>query len=125
MDLKDFVADVISQIRDGVTEAILRHDRQGAVGRINPVFPTDDGRPDWKGAVQNIEFDIAITASDKTGREGGGGVQVYFFNVSGKQSKSQENSMTNRIKFTIPVSLPAHAVSSGTEPQDAGSKGDR
>jgi hypothetical protein len=55
------VADVISQIQDGVTEAIRRHDQQGTVGRINPKFPEDD----WKDLVQKIDFDIAITASDR------------------------------------------------------------
>ena len=107
MDLKDFVADVISQIQDGVTEAIRRHDERGTVGRINPKFSQDD----WKDLVQKIDFDIAITTSGKISGEGGGRVQVYFFNAGAKQSKSHESSMTNRIKFTIPVSLPAHAVS--------------
>jgi hypothetical protein len=112
MDLKDFVADVISQIQDGVTEAINRHDRRKTVGRINPKFPEDN----WKDLVQKIDFDIAITATGKTSGEGGGGIQVYFFNASGKLSKSHENSMTNRIKFTIPVALPSHEVSPDKEP---------
>jgi hypothetical protein len=112
MDLKDFVADVISQIQDGVTEAIRRHDERGTVGRINPKFPEDN----WKDLVQKIDFDIAITASGKTSGEGSGGVQVHFFNTSGKLSKSHENSMTNRIKFTIPVSLPAHLANAEREP---------
>jgi hypothetical protein len=107
MDLKDFVADVISQIQDGVTEAINRHDRRGTVGRINPKFPEDK----WKDLVQKIEFDIAVTESSKKSGEGGGGVQVHFFNASGKGSISKENSMTNRVKFTIPVALPSHEVS--------------
>ena len=104
MDLKDFVANVISQIVDGVTEAIRRHDERGAIGRINPIFPGDS----WKDLVKNIDFDIAITAGDKIAGEGGGGVRVHFFEAKGKLSKSYETAMTNRIKFSIPVSLPAH-----------------
>lgn len=111
MGLKDFVADVISQIYEGVTEAIADHDRRHAVGRINPPRRLADGSYDW--GVQNIDFDIAITASDKKSGEGGGGLQVYVLNASGKQSKSHENTMTNKIKFSIPVALPAHDVSSG------------
>jgi hypothetical protein len=107
MDLKDFIADVISEIQDGIIEAIRRHDKRGAPGRINPKFHEDD----WKSLVQNVDFDIAITATDKRSGEGEGKLQVYFFNTSGTLSKSNENSTTNRIKFTIPVSFPSHTVS--------------
>ena len=55
MDLKEFVADVISQVTDGVLEAINRHDERKLPGRINPVFPTEGGDYDWKSAVQNID----------------------------------------------------------------------
>jgi hypothetical protein len=76
LNLKDFVADVISQITDGVLEAINQHDAKKIPGRINPVFQEAGGEYDWKGAVQNIEFDISVTVSDKKSGEGGGGVKV-------------------------------------------------
>jgi hypothetical protein len=111
MDLKDFVADVISQLTDGMIEAINRHDAKKIPGKINPVFPGESGELDWKGAVQNIEFDISVTVSDKKSGEATGGVKVYVADISGKGSKSREDTTTNRIKFTIPVSLPAHQIS--------------
>jgi Trypsin-co-occurring domain 2 len=111
MDLKDFVADVISQLEDGLIEAINRHDAKNVPGRVNPVFKGADGQYDWKSAVQNIEFDISVTVSDKKSGEAGAGVKVYVADISGKGSKSHEDTTTNRIKFTIPVSLPAHRVS--------------
>ncbi len=114
MDLKDFVADVISQVTDGVIEAINRHDARRLPGRINPVFPAEGGEYDWKSAVQNVDFDISVTVSDKKSGDAGGGVKVYVVDFNAKGSKAHENTMTNRIKFTIPVSFPSHAISHGT-----------
>ncbi len=42
MDLKDFVADVNSQVTDGVLEAIDRHVAKKVPGVINPIF-ADEG----------------------------------------------------------------------------------
>ena len=112
MDVKDFVADVISQICDGVTEAIHKHDAAGSVGRINPIFKDKSGKVDWAKHVQNIEFDISITEDAKTSGKAGGGIKVYFVSANASADKSRETSMVNRIKFTIPVSLPAHLTDS-------------
>jgi Trypsin-co-occurring domain 2 len=111
VNLKDFVADVICQVEDGLIDAINRHDRKHIPGRINPVFLKEGGSEyDWKSAVQNIEFDISVTVSETKSRELGGEAKVYVLTGSGKRSKSHEDTTTNRIKFSIPVSLPAHAV---------------
>jgi len=110
MDLKEFVADVISQTADGVNEAIERHRGKMLPGVINPIFEGPGGEYDWKNAVQNVEFDISVTISDKESGDAGGGVKVYFADVSGKRSKSHEDTMTNKIKFTIPVTFPSQKV---------------
>ena len=112
MNLKDFVADVISQLEDGLADAINRHDRKNIPGRINPAFPKEDGSEyDWKSVVQNIEFDISVTVSETKSRELGGEVKVVsVLGGSGKRSKSHEDTTTNRIKFSIPIVLPAHAM---------------
>jgi hypothetical protein len=110
LDLKDFVADVVSQLTDGVIEAINRHDAKQIPGRINPIFEDSSGAYDWKGAVQNIEFDISVVVSEKKSGAFEAGAKVFVADLGGKRSKSHEDTMTNRIKFTIPVSLPAHKV---------------
>jgi hypothetical protein len=106
MDLKDFVADVISQITDGVIEAINRHDLKNIPGRVNPAFQGPGGEYDYKRGVQNIDFDISVTVSAK--KEASGGFKVSVLNLGG--AKSHEDTTTNKIKFTIPVSLPHHSV---------------
>jgi hypothetical protein len=68
-----------------VIDAINWHDARKLPGRINPIFQGKGGTYDWKSAVQNIDFDISVTASDKESGEAGGGVKVYFADASGKR----------------------------------------
>ena len=112
MDLKEFGADVISQICGGVTDAINKHDETGSVGRINPVFKDRNGKVNWEKYIQNIEFEVSITEDTKVSGKASGGIKVYFVAADAGTDKSRETSMVNRIKFTIPVSLPAHMTDS-------------
>lgn len=96
IQLKDFVAETLEQVQKAVNDAIVKHNTSGAVGKINPVFPTESGADfDWKAVVQDIKFDVSVTVTD-------GRVCVL---------KAGETS-ANRIKFVIPVVLPSQPIGS-------------
>jgi hypothetical protein len=44
-------------------------------GTINPVWNGE--KVDWKDYVQPVEFDVAVTATDKIGKTAKGGIKVF------------------------------------------------
>lgn len=96
MDLKTFVRTTISQIIEGVDEAIAALPK-GSSARINPaVSHANYSKP------ENVEFDVAITVMESSQKEGKLGIKVL--SASG-ESKSETES-ASRIKFCVPVSVP-------------------
>lgn len=111
MELKDFVRESLSQILNGVIEAQNSLRENGCGGEISPAVKTDweksgllfgqNGMP-----IQNVEFDVVVTATEKTGTKGTIGVAISVLKL-GTQGESQESSTQNsRIKFSVPISLP-------------------
>lgn len=108
MELKEFVAETLVAIQEGVAEAIRRADEMKVVGRINPVWRGDE-KIDWKEYVQPVEFDVAVTTTDKSAAGGKAGIKVFSIaDVNAEGSKSWEHSTVSRIKFSIPISPPGH-----------------
>jgi|SRR6516162_6997805 hypothetical protein len=107
MELKEFVTETLLSITEGVGEAIRRRleDKSG-VSVINPVWAGME--VDWKELVQQVEFDVAVTEADKTTGGGKAGIRVLpLVEVAGEGSKAWERSTVSRIKFSVPVILPA------------------
>ena len=104
MDLREFVRDTLVQIQMGVQDAITAHMAEaGSVGVINPVWGADANAIGAEH-VQKVEFDVAVTVSNKV--EGGGkaGIKVFSaFEASGEGKKALEESSVSRIKFTVPI----------------------
>ncbi|MGJ5082719.1 hypothetical protein [Bradyrhizobium sp. HKCCYLS3013] len=110
MELRDFVAETLLAIQEGIAEAIHRADERKTIGRISPVWRGDNERIDWKEYVQLVEFDVAVTTTDKTAGAGKGSIKVFSVaELNADGSKSFEHSTVSRIKFSIPISPPAHA----------------
>ncbi len=117
MELKDFVADALSQIMAGVKDAASR---EGMVGTVSPAFkarPTDAAAPDaakqrdvdWEKYVHNVEFDIAVTITNKITGGGKAGVHILsVINFGAEGTTSRENIVVNKIKFAVPVIYPAN-----------------
>lgn len=117
MDLKDFVAESISSIVQGIVEAQDSATKLGA--SINPgglmrdvKNVTDNSIWDNSNSnyAQPISFDIAITAEDSA--SGGGKVKVLSGLLSGELGgkTGTKNILASRIQFTVPVLFPAHAI---------------
>jgi hypothetical protein len=115
MNLEDFVADVIGQLQRGVQKAI---DDNKGIGKVNAIVMHSDGSSDWNSSIRNIEFDISVTASEKAAEGGHVGVHVYVLKGEAGASKAQENTMVNKIRFTIPIFLPSEPVSLSAIPSN-------
>ena len=109
--LEDFIADSLTQIANGVKKAQEDTKNTGAV--ISPKMrQTRDsksigeveglgGQPCYK-----VEFDIAVTANEKSKTTGGIGVAVGVIALGSKGESNDELKNTSKIQFSIPIVLP-------------------
>jgi hypothetical protein len=117
MDLKQFVAETISQIVEGVLEADRRVGKVGAA--VNPPNTVTNKRGDgpygfyagaevkmFRPAVQEISFDVVVNATQGTETKGGIGIQVGSIGLGRSGRSESENSSESRVKFSIPLLLP-------------------
>lgn len=113
MELKEFISEALIQIVSGIEDA------QGKIEGSNAeISPRYDNRQQTmmdklkliqssKGnIIQNVDFDIAVSATEGTGTKAGVGVLAGVFNLEAGGSSNQENQTASRIKFSVPVTLP-------------------
>jgi len=115
MNLKEFVAETLVQLVDGVIEAQARTKDQKAM--INPrlladsttgkigLFHTNSGTG---VPAQMITFDVALTATEGTGTKGGIAVIAGILTLGSTGQSKEESSSVSRVKFSVPVSLPEY-----------------
>lgn len=106
MDLKEFTKQTLVQIVEGVAEAnaelsngayIPYHVPNNSKGR----YIYDDG-----ANVVDVDFDVAITATESEGANGSGGLKVVsFLNIGGAVESKTENQTISRVKYTLPLVL--------------------
>ncbi len=112
MELKDFVAETIRQVIDGVREAQEHASTVGAsvnsaglrVNQNHAGLRYVDGRT--AQPVEDLEFDVAVTAAEGTATKGGIGVFVGPIALGSQGRSDAASSSVSRIRFTVPVSLP-------------------
>ncbi len=110
MDLKEFVAETLVEIQQGVQLAIKRCEELKTNGVINPVWGTSK---DVGGShIKEVKFDIAVTVNDKTAGKIGSGIKVMGINIGGDVSESEESGHVSRIQFSIPIVPPVTEVHS-------------
>ena len=103
MDLREFVKETLIQITMGVQDAITVHsDMDGALGVINPVWGPDASAISAEHA-QKVEFDVAVTVTDKMGGSGKASIKVLSFELGAEGNKSIEHSTVSRVKFSVPI----------------------
>ena len=104
MELKEFIKAMIRDISDAVTELNEEMADKGLLVNPKPdnhqegMVYSEDGR--W---LQKINFNVSVTVSDKTEKEGG--LKVYVANA-GVNSQSGSETATS-LSFHITVALPA------------------
>ena len=118
MDLATFIRESLVQIARGIDEANSALTDTSA--NVNPrgIVPSPKGDTKFYGylnekesekylrVVQEIEFDVAVHASEGTETKGGIGIMVGAIGL-GSAGRSQAGSLSeSRIKFTVPMVLP-------------------
>ncbi|MEK6686370.1 MAG: hypothetical protein AABY99_08265 [Pseudomonadota bacterium] len=111
MKLKDFVAETLKEIVDGVVEAQKYYkEKGGSINSSSITFRTDHGLQIWNSEngqpVQQIEFDVAVTTTEGTETKGGIGVFVGPVGLGSQGKSDATNSSSSRIKFSVPILLP-------------------
>jgi len=108
MILKDFIQETITSILDGISEASKTHgDRvvpQLSIGDGDPLHGIMLAAPRLE-PVSNIEFDVAVTASDTTEGKVGAGIKVLDIGFGSDLSGERQRSTVSRIKFVVPIRL--------------------
>lgn len=120
MDLKEFVSQTLLQIIQGVAEAQGQAAPLGAevspyVSNVKqgqePVMYAGRGR-----IVQQVEFDVAVTAIEGTSTRGGIGVVLGPLALGSQGSSAAHSSSVNRVKFTVPVTFPIREMEEAPDP---------
>ncbi|CAL4868421.1 hypothetical protein MMA231_02702 [Asticcacaulis sp. MM231] len=101
MELKDFIQGTLIDILSGIRSAQMITKSSPELGIINPVW---GGTSKIYEHVQDIKFDIAITASETITGSGQAGIKVVSaLDIGGKIQKELLDSRVSRISFTIPI----------------------
>ncbi|MEY2557451.1 MAG: hypothetical protein QOE34_876 [Verrucomicrobiota bacterium] len=110
MELREFVAETIKEVIDGVLSA--QEYAKGKGSHVNPPinFRTDQGMAMWDRntaqPIQSISFDVAVTAAEGTKTQGGIAVFAGAFGLGSKGQSDKSNETINRIQFSVPIALP-------------------
>lgn len=127
MELKDFVARVLVDIVEGIREA------QTTVGHedadVSPYLRGGVNVSGWKGlrdrldrSLHEVEFDVAVTATEGTGTRGGVGVVMGVVALGSRGESSRTSESVSRVKFSVPVRLPAPSEAEAMRRDDAAKK---
>lgn len=107
MELNQFVSETIIQIINGVNKAQSTSKGTGAL-----VAPQryGDGGYFYIRKIEVIEFDVAITTTDTTEGKAGAGIFVAGISLGGQAREEVSNQTLSRIKFNVPIFLPAPII---------------
>lgn len=104
MELKEFIKATIRDISDAVTELNEEMADKGLlVNPIPDVQETEAAYTSDSRVIQQINFNVSVTVSSNTEKEGG--LKVYVANA-GVNSQSGSETATS-LSFHITVALPA------------------
>ncbi len=94
MDLETFIAETLRQIVKGVETAQQHSDCKKAT--IN-----------YTSGTTMIDFDVAVTVSEGSNKQGKGNIGVAsVFGIGGQANSTTANTSVSRIKFQLSVILP-------------------
>lgn len=117
MELREFVAESLRQLIDGVAVAQeYATENDAKVNPTNIFYRADQGvikiQDRETGAlVQEVNFDVAVTATDGTKTKGGIGVFVGAVGLGSQGQSEASNQSISRIRFSVPLALPVARVS--------------
>jgi hypothetical protein len=112
MELKDFIAQTISQVMEGIKEAQDLTEKVG--GSVNPkgqIYSNAESAPFQDKETTRIGdfiyFDVAVEVTEGKAESGGAKISIPTLGgLGGKLSGKMENRLINRVKFRLPVIYP-------------------
>jgi len=116
MELKEFIYQTIKSIIEATAETQIFARKLGA--KVNPpiTFRTDQGMQLWDKdegqPIQQVEFDVTITASKDKNTKGGIGISIANIGLKSQGASGSQKGSADRIKFSIPIMLPIDKNSS-------------
>lgn len=110
MEIREFVKTALTDIANGVQDAIAELETMQSVAVVNPMSLNAGTIPNGyyrDRPVQKVEMSIAVTASDETSKGGKVGLNVVAFSAELNASKTATaNSSVSTITFSVPIALP-------------------
>ena len=104
MEIKEFIKETLV----GVQEAINECSDSETNGVINPVW--GKAADVNNSNIKQVEFDIAVTVTNKSTGDIKGGIKVMGVDLGGVREKNEETGNVSRIKFSIPIVPPVTTV---------------
>ncbi len=106
MDLSQFVSETLSQIIEGTVTA--QESARARNAYVNPARLPSAGIEVFGAGFrrQDVVFDVAVTASESTEKEGGAKIAVWGVGVGGSGKRESENQTVSRIRFAVTIALP-------------------
>lgn len=111
MDLKEFTKQTLLQIVEGTNEA------SEAIGDLGAFIPytnvNGNGKTMWAyddercaRYVLEVDFDVAITATETEGKNGGASLKVAsLISLDAGVESKVANQIVSRVKYTLPLVL--------------------
>jgi hypothetical protein len=109
MELQQFVAETLKQIVAGIVDAQSAMPSEVRVcprWERNAVNKEDMVERGTGRRVEEVAFDVAVTAHEGKETKGGVGVVAGVFALGSQGQSSATNQSITRIKFSVPVVLP-------------------
>ena len=114
--LEDFVAETLAQIIRGVEKAQEVVTGTGAM--VSPQMQSLSTKETIGRAsgghgpqpVYDVDFDVAVTASEKTTSGGGLGFVIGVISAGARIKSNEGIGHTSRIRFSVPIPLPYQEV---------------
>jgi len=99
-DLKEFISQTIKQVVEGSRDT-------GLYLKDNISYDNEGYVQIGDGSMHKVEFDISVTTTESTTKEGKAGIMVKVVDFGVKGSDNVGASSSNR--FSIPISFPKMA----------------
>ena len=110
MDLKDFIRETLKSVIEATDEIAREYESSKII--INPPV-SDRDRSLYLGEstshihrrVEEVTFDVAVTATAETGGGVNTGLRVFSAEVNAGASHERQREEVSRVKFVIPIVL--------------------
>lgn len=112
MELKQFVKEVIADVAMAVKESQENLLDSGIKVSPDLIKGLTGETYNTKQKLSYIDFDVAISDSEKAESEIGGKGKLVVLSVNGKYNGETLASTTSRIKFSIPIVFPQRSPES-------------